>query len=97
MGNRGIPARSPFPQPARPVGQGITTVDDLIDAMENNRPPRCSGADGRAALEVAIALRESHRRGGVRIDLPIEDRSFKIFSSETQADHTPARVRRLNQ
>ncbi len=97
MRGRGVPARSPFPQPARPVGQGITTVDDLIDAMENNRPPRCSGADGRAALEVAIALRESHRRGGVRIDLPIEDRSLKILSSETQADHTPARVRRLNQ
>ena len=96
-GRRSVPARSPFPQPARPVGQGIITVDDLIDAMENNRPPRCSGADGRAALEVAIALRESHRRGGVRIDLPIEDRSLKIFSSETQADHTPARVRRLNQ
>ncbi len=97
MRGRDVPARSPFPQPARPVGQGITTVDDLIDALENNRPPRCSGADGRAALEVAIALRESHRRGGVRIDLPIEDRSLKILSSETQADHTPARVRRLNQ
>ncbi len=94
---RGIPARSPFPQPARPEGQGITVVNDLIDAIENSRPPRCSGADGRAALEVAIALRESHRQGGVRIDLPLEDRSLKIFSSETQADHTPARIRRLNQ
>ena len=95
--DRGIPARSPFPQPARPEGQGITVVNDLIDAMENNRPPRCSGADGRAALEVAIALRESHRQGGVRIDLPIEDRALKIFSSETHADHTPARIRRLKQ
>ena len=95
--NRGIPARSPFPHPARPEGQGITVVNDLIDAIENNRPPRCSGADGRAALEVAIALRESHRQGGIRIDLPIADRSLKIFSNETHADHTPARIRRLKQ
>ena len=92
---RGIPARSPFPQPARPEGQGITVISDLIDAIEKNHPPRCSGADGQAALEVAIALRESHRQGGVRINLPIEDRSLRILSSETQADHTPARVRRL--
>ena len=95
--NRGIPARSPFSHPARPEGQGITVVNDLIDAIENNRPPRCSGADGRAALEVAIALRESHRQGGIRIDLPIADRSLKIFSNETHADHTPARIRRLKQ
>ena len=92
---RGVPARSPFPQPARPEGQGITVISDLIEAIENNRPARCSGSDGRAALEVAIALRESHRQGGVRINLPIEDRTLKILSSETQADHTPARVRRL--
>ena len=30
------------------------------------------------ALEVAIGMRESHRRGNVRVDLPIADRSLKI-------------------
>ena len=38
-----------------------------------------SGEDGRHDLEVAIALRESPRRGGVRVDLPITDRSQKII------------------
>jgi hypothetical protein len=34
------------------------------------------GEDGRQALEIAIALRESHRRGGVKVNLPLEDRKF---------------------
>jgi predicted dehydrogenase len=92
---RGLSARSPFPLPASPEGMGITLVDDLISAMENGHPPRCSGDDALKALEIAIALRESHRQGGRRIDLPIKDRSLKILSSEIHADHTPARVRRL--
>lgn len=92
---RDIAARSPFPQPARPQGMGITILDDLISAIENNHPPRCSGEDAQKALEVAIALRESHRQGGKRIDLPIADRSLQILSSEIHADHTPARIRRL--
>ncbi|MFT5367796.1 MAG: putative dehydrogenase [Candidatus Latescibacterota bacterium] len=91
---RGLSARSPFPQPARPEGMGITIVNDLISAIENNHPPRCSGEDALKALEIAIALRESHRQGGKRINLPIADRSLKILSSEIHADHTPARVRR---
>lgn len=92
---RGLSARSPFPHPARPQGMGITIIDDLISAIENNHPPRCSGDDALKALEVAIALRESHRQGGQRINLPIQDRSLKILSSEIHADHTPARIRRL--
>jgi hypothetical protein len=74
---------------------GITIVDDLIDSVESNRSPRASIHDGRAALEIAIGLRESHRRGGMRVNLPLEDRSLKMMSVETKEDHTPARVRRL--
>jgi predicted dehydrogenase len=92
---RGLTARSPFPQPARPEGMGITAVNDLISAINNNHAPRCSGEDALKALEIAIALRESHRQGGKRINLPIPDRSLKILSSEIHTDHTPARVRRL--
>lgn len=94
---RGIPARAPFPQPARPKGQGLILLDDLLDAIEHKRPPRCSGDDARAALEIAIALRESHRKGGVRIALPVADRALKILSSEIRGDDMPARVRRLRQ
>ena len=75
-------------------GMGLTIVDDIVSSIENGHPPKCSGEDALKALETAIAMRESHRRGFVRVDLPIEDRSLKIVSSETLNDDIPARVRR---
>ncbi|MEC8932998.1 MAG: Gfo/Idh/MocA family oxidoreductase, partial [Candidatus Latescibacterota bacterium] len=93
---RGVPARLPYPMPARIPGMGITIVEDLISAVEGGPAPRCSAEDGRAALEIAIALRESHRRGGERVNLPAEDRSLRILSSEIREDSEPARIRRLH-
>ena len=94
---RGVPARQPFPWPARLPGMGLTIVEDLVAAIETGRPPRCSGEDGLAAFEIAVALRESHRRGGTRVDLPLEDRSLGIESAEIAQDDTPARIRREKQ
>ena len=91
---RGVPARTPFPLPARMRGMGLMVIDDLIDGIEHGTKPRCSDTDGLAALEVAVALRESHRQGGRRVDLPIADRSLGIQSSEIRQDDVPARVRR---
>ena len=94
---RGVPARIPFPWPAHFPGMGLTIIDDLISSVENDHDPRCSGEDGREAFEVAVALRESHRKGGVKVHLPIKDRSLGIQSQEIHQDITPARVRRLQQ
>lgn len=94
---RGLPARYPFPLPARVQGTGLTILEDITAAIETGRKPRCAGEDGLAALEVAIALRESHRKGGIRVDLPVEDRSLSIRSVETRHDDLPARIRRLQQ
>lgn len=93
--NVGVPAQTPLPWPATMQGMGITIVNDLIHAIETGQPPRCSGVDGRAALEIAMALRESHRQGGVKVALPLADRSLQIISVETKGDDTPARIRRL--
>ncbi|MDP6110593.1 MAG: Gfo/Idh/MocA family oxidoreductase [Planctomycetota bacterium] len=87
-------AVKPWPLPNYPEGMGITIVRDIIEAYENGGKPKCSGEDGRAALEIAIALRESHRRGCVKVDLPLEDRELKIFSAETLSGDEPAIVRR---
>lgn len=92
---RDIPAHIPLPAPAHFPSTGFTILEDLISAAENGHAPRCSGDDGREALEVAVALRESHRRGGVRVALPLADRNLGILSSEIRNDHTPARIRRL--
>ena len=87
-------AQVPFPLPLNIPGSGLTIVADLTAAVETGRPPRCSGEDGRTALEIALALRESHRRGGVRVELPLPDRSLRIVSVEAIGDEVPARVRR---
>ena len=90
---RGAPATSPFPWPARVQGMGLTIVADLINAIETGQSPKCSGDDGREALEIAVALRESHRHGGVKVSLPLADRSLRILTSEIRDPAGPARSR----
>jgi predicted dehydrogenase len=92
---RRVPMQAAFPWPAHIEGTGLTIVRDLVDAVISGSVPRCSGDDGRAALEIAIALRESHRQGGAKATLPLVDRTLHILSGELQHDAVPARVRRL--
>ncbi len=94
---RGVPAKVPFPLPRQIPGTGVTIVEDIMNAIETGQPPRCSGDDGLAALEIAMALRESHRRGGVKVTLPLADRSLCMLSAEIKNDEIPARVRRQMQ
>jgi len=68
-------------------------VKDIIACLETGKTPNCPGEMGRHLLEIAIAVRESHRRGNVRVDLPLADRSLFIHSSETLAGATPAALR----
>lgn len=93
-GRRREPARHTFPLPWFGEASNVRTVRDLITCIETGKQPNCSGEDGRHALEIAVALRESHRRGGVRVDLPLADRSLRILSSETLHGDEPAAVRR---
>jgi len=53
-------------------------VQAIIDALEQGTEPRCSGDNIRKALEIGIALRESHRRDHAPVKLPLQDRSLKI-------------------
>ena len=55
---------------------GLAIVEDLVSAINGGPAPQCSGEDGRDALEVAIAMRESHRRGGDRVSLPLANRDL---------------------
>ena len=60
------PARHIFPLPTSNENANVRCVRDLIACIETGKEPNCSGEDGRHALEIALALRESHRRGGER-------------------------------
>lgn len=88
------PIRRIFPRPPRLQSPGVRAFHDFITAVSDGRKPNCSGDDARAALEIAIALRESHRQGGRRVDLPLANRELRIDSSETQGGDVPVALRR---
>ena len=93
--DEGLPARAPFPLPTNIPSMGLAIIEDLVHCINNGTQPRCSGDDGRKALEIAIAMRESHRQGGRRVDLPLKNRSLRMLSSEIANDSVPARIRRI--
>ncbi len=62
-----------------PANRQEATVQALITALETGEPPVGDGINGRAVLEMAIALRESHRRGHAPVRLPLADRSLRLL------------------
>ncbi|MCC6883632.1 MAG: Gfo/Idh/MocA family oxidoreductase [Verrucomicrobiales bacterium] len=47
---------------------------DLLAAIRDDRPALCSAEDGRMTLEMIMAVFESHRLGGARVTLPLQNR-----------------------
>ncbi|MBM4436208.1 MAG: hypothetical protein FJ029_03015 [Actinobacteria bacterium] len=86
--------RRSFPQPRGRRSAGVNVVYDLLRCIETGDPPLCSGEDAREALEIAIATRESHRRGRVRVDLPLPDRQLQIVSYEDMRFNIPRGILR---
>ncbi len=91
---RDAPSRRFFPPPRRRRSAGVNVVYDLMHCIETGDAPKSGGEDAREALEIAIAIRESHRRGNVRIDLPLEDRSLRIISGEVVRSELPRAILR---
>ena len=54
-------------------------------ALDEGLELRPSGRDMRFALEVAIGMKQSHARGGARVELPIADRDAIIHPHPYQA------------
>jgi predicted dehydrogenase len=60
------------------LGQGnVWIAKDLIAAIEEDRQPLGGMYDGRAALEMILAVYESHRRNGP-VDLPLTNRQHPL-------------------
>jgi len=70
-----------------PGDRNIASVQAIVDALENDAEPVGSGDNGRRVLEVAIALRESHRRGHAPVTLPLPDRSLRIIPHPGRMDN----------
>ncbi len=71
-------SRHLFPYPWRPRSSMVDALEGVAHSIEAGREEVCPGEFGREALEIAIALRESHRLGGIRVDLPLGERSLSL-------------------
>jgi predicted dehydrogenase len=68
------------PEPLKAAGLGpgnVWIVKDLMEAIEKDRQPLGSMYDGRAALEMILAVYESHRVKGP-VDLPLKNREHPL-------------------
>ena len=60
-------------------------VEDIVRVLEEGGDLTItSGDDLRHALELAVALRESHRQGGTRVSLPLADRSLVMYPEKSR-------------
>ena len=73
----------PASPPVSPAGSHefmLFAIAHLLECLRTGQEPICSGQDGRAALEVICALRESADADGRRIGLPLDHSSITIQS-----------------
>lgn len=58
----------------------VNAVKHIVDCLEKNKEPICSGIDGRKSLELICAFHESAKAGGKRIYLPLRKSTVEIKS-----------------
>jgi predicted dehydrogenase len=83
-GGFSAPVRHIFPRPQSIWSSTVGQIKDIVECLETGKEPNASGDLGRHLLEVAIAIRESHRRGHTRIDLPLPNRDLTMWSSDSR-------------
>ncbi|MEE8302051.1 MAG: Gfo/Idh/MocA family oxidoreductase [Candidatus Tectomicrobia bacterium] len=58
----------------------VHAVEDITACLESGAEPQCSGQDGRGALELVAAFRQSYLSGGEKVYLPMQERRIKLPS-----------------
>lgn len=73
----------PYPKLYRPdIYPGVMNgIQSIIDSIEKGVEPLCGGDDMRKVLEIAIALRQSHREDHKPVKIPLQNRTLKIIPS----------------
>ncbi|NKB67989.1 MAG: hypothetical protein GKR89_13090 [Candidatus Latescibacteria bacterium] len=54
----------------------VGLIDDLVEALDSGRPPRCGVRLAHANTALIFAFIESHQRGGARVELPLESSPY---------------------
>lgn len=57
----------------------IAAVEDVVASIENNRDGMCTGQDGKAAIELALAFHKSALTGE-KVMLPLLDKKLRVIS-----------------
>ena len=65
----------------------MDSMRSIVEAIEQGIEPRASGTIQHRSLEVAMAMRESARRGSVPVRLPLEDRSLTLMPQRYRWDN----------
>ena len=77
-GKRRVQVAWPDPQFVGPYG-AVYSLADIVDCLEGRLDePKNSGRRVAIAIEVEIALKQSAKQGGNRVDLPLADRSLRL-------------------
>jgi predicted dehydrogenase len=71
----GIGKPEPIKDITRLVGGHLAAAQDLIAAIEEGRPTLCNEENGRTVTEMILGVFASHRAGGKRVEIPLENRT----------------------
>ena len=55
------------------------SVYEIAESVDQGEPSCSTGEDGRAALEMVMALHESEAHGNARVEFPLENRDHRIL------------------
>ncbi len=68
---------APYTEP--PIASStLALVEDLVHALDTGEPTRGGPRVSLASTELIFALIESHRQGGARITLPVQERAIRL-------------------
>jgi hypothetical protein len=76
ISSAGIDKPEPLKYPGLDYGNRLITLD-LIRAIETDTQPKGGMYDGRAALEMILAIYESHRLNAL-VELPLKNRRHPL-------------------
>jgi predicted dehydrogenase len=80
ISSAGIGQEEPIKDIHQFVGGHLASAQDLLAAISEDRAPKCSAEDGRAVMEMTMAVFASHRAGGKRVEIPLQNR-FHPFAN----------------
>jgi predicted dehydrogenase len=69
----------PFPRFSR-ESSTVSLIRDLVHALDTDGPTRQGVRTAALSVEIAFGIVESHRRGGARVSLPLENRRLWMRS-----------------